>query len=102
MFFSRQPLAGGDSFKTRRVQANFSEENAHQQELVEQAAREAKELQIRNQGRQIGCLLVQRTKGETQLRATKWLSATTWLGGLEATQLELPLQTSGQRVAREL
>ena len=73
--FSRQPLAGGDSFRTRTVQASFSEERAHQQNLVEQA-REAKELQIRNEGRQLGCLLVQRTKGETQLRATKWLSAT--------------------------
>ena len=67
--FSRQPLAGGDSFRTRTAQASFSEERAHQQNLVEQA-REAKELQIRNEGRQLGCLLVQRTKGETQLRAT--------------------------------
>ena len=73
--FSRQPLAGGDSFRTRTVQASFSEERAHQQNLVEQA-KEAKELQIRNEGRQLGCLLVQRTKGETQLRVTKWLSAT--------------------------
>ena len=74
--FSRQPLAGGDSFKTRRAQASFSEERAHQQNLVEQPAREAIELQIRSEGRQLGCLLVQTTKGETQLRVTKWLSAT--------------------------
>ena len=37
---------------------------------------EAKELQIRSEGRQLGCLLVQRPKGETQLRVTKWLAAT--------------------------
>ena len=74
--FSRQPLAGGDSFKTRRVQASFSKERAHQQNLVEQPTRQAIELQIINEGRQLGCLLVQTTKGETQLRVTKWLSAT--------------------------
>ena len=52
--FSTHPIAGGDSFRTHS----------------------ARELQIRNEGRQLGCLLVQRTKGETQLRVTKWLSAT--------------------------
>ena len=52
--FSMHPIAGGDSFWTHS----------------------ARELQIRNEGRQLGCLLVQRTKGETQLRVTKWLSAT--------------------------
>ena len=52
--FSMHPIAGGDSFMT---------------------GHEARELQIRNEGRQLGCLLVQRTKGETQLQVTKWLSA---------------------------
>ena len=52
--FSMHPIAGGDSFRTHS----------------------ARELQIRSEGRQLGCLLVQRTKGETQLRVTKWLSAT--------------------------
>ena len=52
--FSMHPIAGGDSFWTHS----------------------ARELQIRNEGRQLGCLLVQRTRGETQLRVTKWLSAT--------------------------
>ena len=52
--FSMHPIAGGDSFRTHS----------------------ARELQIRNEGRQFRCLLVQRTKGATQLRITKWLSAT--------------------------
>ena len=52
--FSTHPIAGGDSFRTHS----------------------ARELQIRDEGRQLGCLLVQRTKGETQLRVTKWFSAT--------------------------
>ena len=54
--FSMHPIAGGDSFRM--------------------TGHEARELQIRNEGRQLGCLLVQRTKGETQLQVTKWLSAT--------------------------
>ena len=73
--FSRQPLAGGDSFKTRRVQASFLEQKSHQNS-GEDRAKEARELQIRNKGRQLGCLLVQTTKGQTQLQVTKWLSAT--------------------------
>ena len=59
--FSMHPIAGGDSFRM----------TGH-----ENTAKEARELQIRNEGRQLGCLLVQRTKGETQLQVTKWLSAT--------------------------
>ena len=54
--FSMHPIAGGDSFKM--------------------TGHEARELQIKNEGRQLGCLLVQRTKGETQLQVTKWFSAT--------------------------
>ena len=43
----------------------------------------------RNLGRQLGCLLVQRTQGETQQLATQWLSAT---NGWEAwRQLNLSL-----------
>ena len=54
--FSMHPIAGGGSFRM--------------------TGHEARELQIRSEGRQLGCLLVQRTKGETQLQVTKWLSAT--------------------------
>ena len=73
--FSKQPIAGGDSFQTKAGQASFSEQKSHQHS-GEDRAKEAKELQIRNEGRQFGCLLVQRTKGETQLRVTKWFAAT--------------------------
>ena len=79
--FSMNPIAGGDSSKTKPVQASFLE-NAHQHHLVEQKTKEARELQIRNEGRQLGCLLVQRSKGETQLRATKWFAATNGSGEL--------------------
>ena len=72
---SKHPIAGGDNFQTKAGQASFLNQKSHQHS-GEDRAKEAKELQIRNEGRQLGCLLVQRTKGETQLRATKWLSAT--------------------------
>ena len=73
--FSKQPIARGDSFQTKAGQASFSEPKSHQHS-GEDRAKEAKALQIRSEGRQLGCLLVQRTKGETQLRVTKWLAAT--------------------------
>ena len=73
--FSKQPIAGGDSLQTQLGQASFLEQKSHQNS-GEDRAKEARELQIRNEGRQLGCLLVQRTKGETQLQVTKWLSAT--------------------------
>ena len=73
--FSKQPIAGGDSFQTKAGQASFLEPKSHQPS-GEDRAKEARELQIRNEGRQLVCLLVQRTKGETQLRVTKWLAAT--------------------------
>ena len=73
--FSKHPIAGGDNFQTNAGQASFSEQRSHQHS-GEDRAKEAKELQRQNEGRQLGCLLVQRTKGETQLRVTKWLAAT--------------------------
>ena len=42
-------------------------------------------LQVQSEGRQLGYLLVQKTKGETQLQARRWIHE--WLGSLEATQL---------------
>ena len=69
--FSKHAIAG----QTKAGQASFSEQKSHQHS-GEDRAREAKELQIRSEGRQLGCLLVQRTQGETQLRVTKWLAAT--------------------------
>ena len=60
--------------KTER--ANFKEEEAHQLSIEEHRSTEADKLQRKNEGRQLGCLLVQKTKGETQLQVTRWLSAT--------------------------
>ena len=94
--FSRHAIAGGDSLG----QASFLEQKSHQNS-GEDRAKEARELQISNEGRQLGRLLVQRTKGDTQLQVTKWLSATNGWGSREATQLELPLQTSSKPVANK-
>ena len=73
--FSMHPIAGGDSFQTQSAHASLLQDMSHQHR-GEAKAKEARELQIRSEGRQLGCLLVQRTKGETQLQVTKWLSAT--------------------------
>ena len=73
--FSMNPIAGGDSFQTQSAYASFLQDKSHQHR-GEDKAKEARELQIRSEGRQLGCLLVQRTKGETQLQVTKWISAT--------------------------
>ena len=67
--FSKQPMEEGS------VQASFLGRKSHLA-IDEDKALEATELQERNLGRQLGCLLVQRTQGETQQLATRWLSAT--------------------------
>ena len=61
---------------------------------------EADKLQLRNEGIQLGCLLVQKTKGETQLEVTRWLqTANTW----EAwRQLNLQCTTSKWSVSFQL
>ena len=61
--YSKDPIEGGENFQAKS-KASVDRE------------KEARELQIRNESRQLGCLLVQRTKGETQLQVTKWFSAT--------------------------
>ena len=61
------------SFRVPRV--NFKEE-AHQLQIDELRSKEADKLKTENERRQLGCLLIQRTQGETQLRVTRWLSAT--------------------------
>ena len=69
------PIAGGESFKAESAEASFLQGMSHQHSGADKE-KEAKELQISSEGRQLGCLLVQRTKGETQLKVTKWLVAT--------------------------
>ena len=61
--------------ESRVLRASFQQEEAHQFS-DESRSKEAYKLQIENEGRQLGCLLVQRTQGETQLQVTRWLSAT--------------------------
>ena len=91
---SKQPIAEGDisqAFQSilrgkhrtlrvlppEKVRASFSEEEAHQlQPTDEYKPTEADKLQIKNEGIQLGCLLVQKTKGETQLQVTRWLQTT--------------------------
>ena len=51
---AKHPIAGGESFQT------------------ESGAKELRE----KEGRELGCLLVQRAQGEIQLKVTKWLVAT--------------------------
>ena len=75
-------------FLAKRVRANFSEEEVHQlQPIDEYKPTEADKLRIKNEGIQLGCLLVQKTKGETQLPSHKMVSDNKCLGNLEATQL---------------
>ena len=87
--------------KTER--ASFKEEEAHQlQPIDEHRSTEADKLQRRNEGRQLGCLLVQKTKGGDPASSHKMAFSNKWLGSLEATQLEHPLQASSKPHERRL
>ena len=86
---SKQPIEEGDIFQAfqsilrekhrtlrvlqaEKVRASFSEDEAHQlQPIDEYKPTEADKLQIKNEGIQLGCLLVQKTQGETQLQVTR-------------------------------
>ena len=60
--------------------ASFTEDKAHQfQSTDEYETTEADKLQTRKAERQLGCLLVMKTKWETQLKVCRWLStANSW------------------------
>ena len=63
--------------QAEKEKASFLEEEAHQpQPIDEHMPTEADKLQIKNEGTQLGCLLVQKTKGETQLEVTRWIQTT--------------------------
>ena len=64
--------------KTER--ASFTEEKAHQlQPSDEYKTTESDKLRIKSEERQLGCPLVQKTKGETQLQVSRWLlTASSW------------------------
>ena len=90
---SKQPIGEGDILQASQnimkekqralrvlqakiERASFTEEKAHQlQPINEYKTTEADKLQIRNGERQLGCLLVLKTKGETQLQVCRWLAA---------------------------
>ena len=94
---SKQPIKEGDVFQAfqsilrekhralrvlqeERERTNFSEEEAHQpQPIDEYTPTEADKLQIKHEGIQLGCLLVQKTKRKTQLEVARWLqTANSW------------------------
>ena len=54
--------------------ASFTEDEAHQS-VDEYTPTEADKLRTRQAERQLGCLLVMKTKGETQLHVCRWLTA---------------------------
>ena len=66
--FSMNPIAGGDNFQTQSAHASFSQGMSHPHSGADKE-REARELQIRSEGRQLGCLLVQRTKGRPTFKS---------------------------------
>ena len=72
--YSKDPIEGGENFQAES-KASFFQGMSHQNKGVDRE-KEARELQISREGRELGCLLVQRTQGETQLQVTKWLVAT--------------------------
>ena len=92
---SQHPIVEGDIFRAfqsilkekhgalrvlqaKKTRASFTEEETHQLSIDEYPS-EADKLQIRHKGIQLGCLLVQKTQGETQLQVTRWLQiASAW------------------------
>ena len=84
---SKQPIEEGniheasqiimeEKQRSRVLRASFKAEETHQLQMDETRSKEANKLKTENEGRQLGCLLVQTTQGETQLQVTRWLSAT--------------------------
>ena len=60
--------------QAERKRASFEEREAHQPQPIDEfKLTEANKIQIRKEGIQLGCLLIQKTKGETQLQVTRWL-----------------------------
>ena len=57
--------------QAKKTRASFTEEETHQLS-IDAYPLEADKLQIRQEGIQPGCLLVQKTQGETQLQVTRW------------------------------
>ena len=66
-------------FQANVTLTNFTEEKAPQRTSAECQPTEADKLHTRQAERQLGCLLVMKTKGETQLQVCRWLStANSW------------------------
>ena len=94
---SKQPIEEGNIFRAvrsimkeqhralgvlpaERESASFRQEEAHKlQPIDDYKLTEADKLQIRSEGIQLGCLIVQKTKGEIQRQVTRWLqTANAW------------------------
>ena len=91
---SEQPIEEGDIFQASQnimkekhralrvlqgeeERTNFTEEEAQQfQPIDEEKPTEADKLQIKHACTQLVCLLVHKTKGETQLQVTEWFQTT--------------------------
>ena len=66
-----------ECFKQRKKEQTSKRERLIKPQPIDEfKLTEADKLQIRNEGIQLGCLLVQKTKGETQLQVTRWLQTT--------------------------
>ena len=85
--FSKQPIGERDILQAsqrimkekhralRVLQAKMeTNEQAHQLSIDEYKTTEADKLQTSKAERQLGCLLVLKTEGETQLQVCRWLS----------------------------
>ena len=73
---SKHPIAGGERERTDRVsKSKFLKGHVSPTQWCRQR-KKTKKNQISSEGRQLECFLVQTTKGETQLKVTKWFVAT--------------------------
>ena len=59
----------------KKTRANLIAEETHQLS-IDEYPKEADKLRMRNIGIQLGCLLVQKTQGETQFQVTRWFQTT--------------------------
>ena len=112
---SKQPIEEGDTsgasqnmkekqralrvLQGEEERANFIEKEAHQPQPIEEE-KPTDKLQIKHACIQLGCLLVQKTKGETQLQVIRWFQTTnaweTWR------QLNLQCTTSKWNIYYQL
>ena len=86
--------------QAKKERTNFTEKTHQLQPTDEHKTTEADKLQIENEERKFGCLLVQKTKGETQLQVSRWLSTAN--SGEAWRQLNLQCTTSKWNISFQL